>query len=106
MLFVPVAQSINLGKIAAIFYYCYSLCKAFVRRTFMGNTLVQLICTLGGYLIATFVRVKFYQWLEGIGGWVSVATIWIFWLPLVSVSGLEYEHKLTIYFIFNFRIVC
>ena len=72
MLFFPVARSINLGKIAAIFYYCYSLCKAFVRRTFMGNTLVQLICTLGGYLIATFARVKFYQWLEGRGGWVSI----------------------------------
>ena len=94
MLFFPVARSINLGKIAAIFYYCYSLCKAFVRRTFMGNTLVQLICTLGGYLIATFARVKFYQWLEGRGGWVSIYILnmsinWLFILFSISESSVS-----------------
>ncbi|XP_003383388.1 PREDICTED: uncharacterized protein LOC100631893 isoform X1 [Amphimedon queenslandica] len=62
-------QNITFGRIASLFYYIYSLCKRFLKNTFANHTLMQTMCALGGYLVVSLVRVKFFQWLKDQGGW-------------------------------------
>ena len=64
-------QNITFGRVAALFYYIYSMCKRFLKDTFANHTLIQTLMSLGGYLVLSLVKVKFFQWLSDQGGWVS-----------------------------------
>lgn len=65
------AQNITIGKISAVFYYCYSVCKKFVSSILPRASIVAFLSSLGTSLIAYFAKVKFYDWLSSHGGWVS-----------------------------------
>ena len=66
-----VAQNINIGSIAAIFAYCYTVCKSLVKHVLESHKMAGFLVSLASYLIASLVRAKFYDWLSGQGGWVS-----------------------------------
>ena len=67
---IAVAQNINIGSIAAIFAYCYTVCKSLVKRVLESHKMAGFLISLGSYLIASLVRAKFYDWLSSQGGWV------------------------------------
>lgn len=67
-----VAQNVTIGKISAIFYYCYSICKNFITGLLPRSSVRTFLLSLGTSLIAYFAKTKFYDWLGSHGGWVSV----------------------------------
>ena len=68
---LSMAQNISVGSIAAIFAYCYTVCKSLVRCVMESHKVASFLISLGSYLIALLVRAKFYDWLSSQGGWVS-----------------------------------
>jgi hypothetical protein len=67
-----VAHNINIGRIASVFYYCYSLCKKFLKTVFANHSLIEFLVSLTGFLIATFIKVRFFDWLNSHGGWGQI----------------------------------
>ena len=67
---LPAARSINLGRIAGVFTYCYYICKIFIQRHALEGV-IGFLGVLLGYLVRFLVRARFYDWLSRIGGWVG-----------------------------------
>lgn len=61
----------NIGRIAAVLGYCYHLCKKYISQYFNSYGLLSFLGVIAGFLIQFFIKQKFYDWLKGIGGWVS-----------------------------------
>ena len=71
-------MNVTVGKFAAIFYYCYSVCRRFVSKILPRPEVVAIVSTLATSLITYFAKIKFYDWIASHGGWVS------YWITLVA----------------------
>ena len=61
-----------MGRICALLAYCYRLCRHYiVQESLPASTLLVLLASMGGCLVAFFTEVGFYAWLQEQGGWVS-----------------------------------
>eukprot|EP00731_Ephydatia_muelleri_P020657 Em0013g384a len=78
---------ITMGRICALLAYCYRLCRHYiVQESLPASTLLVLLGSMGGCLVAFFTEVGFYAWLQEQGGWAQ--------LLAGSVSALVGSHSM------------
>ena len=70
-LFLQYPAQINIGRIAALLGYCYSLCMTYISKNMAAGSLLSFIAMVAGWLFKFLIKAKFYEWLERQGGWVS-----------------------------------
>jgi hypothetical protein len=79
------AVQISIGRVAALFSYCYHLCKVYItRKGIMG--VVGFLGQLLSYLIRCLYRSRFYTWLSSQGGWVQLVKQTYHLVPTFSNS--------------------
>ncbi len=104
-LICSILVNITVGKFAAIFYYCYSVCRRFVSKILPRPEIVAIVSTLATSLISYFAKVKFYDWIASHGGWVSycliLACVIITMADLSIIASCMHSHQgLSVLFFF------
>ena len=62
-----------MGRICALLAYCYRLCQHYIMQDHLPtSTLLALLGSMGGWLVAFFTDVGFYAWLQEQGGWAQL----------------------------------